>query len=435
MEESMKISLLGVWFALLVTLSNAHATEDYWRDTLWIHHYSDGGHFAKTMFHPNGKTVYAAFAQYLFEYDILTGTLLKTRSTKSGVSINDYVITDNGKYILVGTSQDEETDVASIELWDADTGFVRSLSFGRLYYGITRMILSPDNSKLYASFAPASMICRIDISSMTVEDSNETIGNDMALSPNGKTIIGTVKNYEGTNESKSFIINSSTLLPQYSLSTPIFRPHFSKDGDYIGGYTNANSKNYAVVFDIQAQMIYKMSGHNSIIQDVSFTKDSKYFIAAGISTTPNSDKGGYTIWDIQQRKLLYEAPYFTGADFFSLSPDNSLYCAMNGGAEVKMWNFRNPIINGLLEDSHSTISLFPNPTQSSVKIQFPRSESHGECTMYDIQGNIILHAMIPSHALQEGHYSFSIEHIPNGSYTCSVSIGNSQFSTSCIINR
>ena len=428
----MKTSLFGVCFALLFSLISAHATEDPLRDTLWIRSYplTTGSDCAKTMFHPNGKTIFGASDHYLFEYDILTGTLLKTRATKSGVHINDYVITDNGKYILVGTSQDEETDVASIELWDADTGFVRSLSFGRLYYGITRMVLSPDNSKLYASFAPASMICRIDISSMTVEDSNETIGNDIALSPNGKTIIGTVKNHEGTDESMSFIINSSTLLPQYTLSTPIFRPHYSKNGDYICGYTNTNFKNYAVVYDIQAQMTYKMSGHNSIIQDVSFSNDNKYLITSG-----NLGTGGYAIWDIQQRKLLYESTYETGAPcFFDLSDDNKLY-STGGPFEIVVWNFRNPIINSISENSHSSISLFPNPTQSSLTIQFPQSESHGKYTMYDVQGNIILHDIIPSSALEQGYYSFSIENIPNGVYTCSISIGSYQFSTSCIINR
>ncbi|HRI31533.1 MAG TPA: WD40 repeat domain-containing protein, partial [Candidatus Kapabacteria bacterium] len=362
----------GILYFTVIILSiySLYASEDPLRDTLWRRQMPLGGqNFSKPLFHPNGKTVFATSDQYMFEYDVATGTLLKTRATKSGVFINDYVITDNGKYILVGTSQDEETNVASIELWDADTGYVRSLSFGRLYYGITRMVLSPDNSKLYASFAPASMICRIDISSMTVEDSNETIGNDMALSPNGKTIIGTVKNHEGTDESMSFIINSSTLLPQYSLSTPIFRPHYSKNGDYIGGYTTTNFKNYAVVYDIQAQMTYKMSGHNSIIQDVNFSNDNKYLITSG-----NLGTGGYTIWDIQQRKLLYEAPYETGTPcFFDLSDNNTLY-STGGPFEIVVWNFRNPIINSISENAHSSISLFPNPTQSSLTIQFPSSE-------------------------------------------------------------
>ncbi|MBK7986408.1 MAG: T9SS type A sorting domain-containing protein [Ignavibacteria bacterium] len=416
----------GILYFTVIILSiySLYASEDPLRDTLWIRQMPLGGqNFSKPLFHPNGKTVFATSDQYMFEYDVATGTLLKTRATKSGVFINDYVITDNGKYILVGTSQDEETNVASIELWDADTGYVRSLSFGRLYYGITRMVLSPDNSKLYASFAPASMICRIDISSMTVEDSNETIGNDMALSPNGKTIIGTVKNHEGTDESMSFIINSSTLLPQYSLSTPIFRPHYSKNGDYIGGYTTTNFKNYAVVYDIQAQMTYKMSGHNSIIQDVSFSNDGKYMIAAGISTTSDSDKGGYTIWDIQQKKLLYEAPYFTGADFFSLSSDNSLYCAMNGGAEVKMWNFRNPIINSISENAHSSISLFPNPTQSSLTIQFPASERNISYSIYDMHGQEIMSDNISDSEVHQGFITINTESQMSGMYIVRIRVG------------
>ncbi len=370
------------------------------------------------MFHPNGKTIFGASDYYLFEYDVATGTLLKTRATKSGVFINDYVITDNGKYILVGTSQDEETNVASIELWDADTGYVRSLSFGRLYYGITRMVLSPDNSKLYASFAPASMICRIDISSMTVEDSNETIGNDMALSPNGKTIIGTVKNHEGIDESMSFIINSSTLLPQYSLSTPIFRPHYSKNGDYIGGYTTTNFKNYAVVYDIQAQMTYKMSGHNSIIQDVNFSNDNKYLITSG-----NLGTGGYAIWDIQQRKLLYEAPYETGAScFFDLSDNNTLY-STGGPFEIVVWNFRNPIINSISENSHSSISLFPNPTQSSLTIQFPSSERNISYSIYDMHGQEIKSDNISDSEVHQGFITINTESQMSGMYIVRIRVG------------
>jgi hypothetical protein len=84
MEESMKTSLFGVCFALLFSLFSAHASEDPLRDTLWIRQMPLGGqNFSKPLFHPNGKTVFATSDQYMFEYDVATGELLKTRETKS----------------------------------------------------------------------------------------------------------------------------------------------------------------------------------------------------------------------------------------------------------------------------------------------------------------------------------------------------------------
>ncbi len=434
MEESMKISLLGVWFALLVTLSSAHATEDPLRDTLWIRQMPLGGqNFSKPLFHPNGKTVFTTSDQYMFEYDVATGNLLKTRETKSQLHINDYVLTSDVQYIIVGTLKENAAKQGMVEVWHIDTGFVKSFTLQKYQY-VEKLAVTSDNKTLFVGSAPYGLY-RINLESMQVEKENPNFGDQIALSPDGKTLISTVEYFQGGDETVSFLLDSENFKIIGSVPDYLYAPTFKTTGELIGGYTSRGDVPYTYyigVYDMRDKSFHKL-GENRGIQyagsNIAFTKDNKYIVGT-------RNLGGYSVWDIATKKPLYEAPYETGGDNFSISDDNKYYCSISP-THIVIWKFKDPSLNSIDETSIYSLSLYPNPTQSVLTIQLPSMQKYtnGYCSISDIQGKKVIHKILTNDDIAQGNYVLDIAHLPNGQYQCRISIGTSEYSSHFLINR
>ncbi len=427
----MKTSLFGVCFALLFSLFSAHASEDPLRDTLWIRQMPLGGqNFSKPLFHPNGKTVFATSDQYMFEYDVATGELLKTRETKSQRHITDYVLTSDARYIIVCTLPELiAVGDCEIEVWHSDSGFVKEKKFSG--YGYPKSLaLSPDNTSLYVGFTPVGLY-RINVEKMQIdkEENEYGFGDNIALSPDGKTLISTVEYFQAEDKSVSALLDSESFKVIGSVPDFITRPTFSSNGEYIVGGTYYQNKDYIALYNVRTGE-YRRMGVNSTVLDAKFTKDNKYFIA----TTSSS---GYLVYDIEQKKRLYTAPYEKGGNLIALSHDNKLYCAVNPAFHVRMWNFTNPIINNISDNSSSPLSIYPNPTQSLLTIQLPSIQQHGKgsCIISDILGNKVIEKEIMQTELAASSYSLNIAHLPNGRYNCHIVIGSSEYFAHFLINR
>ena len=278
MEESMKISLLGVWFALLVTLSSAHSTEDPLRDTLWIRQMPLGGkNFSKPLFHPNGKTVFTTSDQYMFEYDVATGNLLKTRETKSQRHISDYVLTSDSQFIIVSTIPElVAVGDCEIEVWHVDSGFVKEKKFSG--YGFPKSLaLSPDNTTLYVGFTTPSLY-RINIEKMLIEkeESEYGFGEEIALSPDGKTLISTVEYFQGGDNTVSGLLDSESFKLLGILPDFILHPTYNSTGEYIAGATYYQKQPYIALYDLGLSKYHRM-GVNSSVFNVKFMKDISIF--------------------------------------------------------------------------------------------------------------------------------------------------------------
>jgi hypothetical protein len=182
-------------------------------------------------------------------------------------------------------------------------------------------------------------------------------GDNIALSPDGKTLISTVEYFQGGDNTVSVLLDSENFKVIGSVPDFITRPTFSSTGEYIVGGTYYQNKDYIALYNVRTGE-YRRMGVNSTVLDAKFTKDNKYFIA----TTSSS---GYLVYDIEQKKRLYTAPYETGGQYMALSPDNKYYCVA-GVQSIVLWNFTNPIINSISDDSSSSLSIYPNPTESSL---------------------------------------------------------------------
>jgi hypothetical protein len=412
----MKTSLFGVCFALLFSLFSAHASEDPLRDTLWIRQMPLGGqNFSKPLFHPNGKTVFATSDQYMFEYDVATGTLLKTRATKSQRHIADYLLSSDAQYIIVGTIP-ELINVGpyEIEVWHRDTGLVKEIKFTE--YGFPESLaLSSDNKTLFVGISPYGLY-RINLETMLIEKQEDDygFGNSIALSPDGKTLISTVEYFQGGDNTVSVLLDSESFKVIGSVPDFITRPTFSSNGEYIVGGTYYQNKDYIALYNVRTGE-YRRMGVNSTVLDAKFTKDNKYFIA----TTSSS---GYLVYDIEQKKRLYTAPYETGGQYMALSPDNKYYCVA-GVHSIVLWNFTNPIINSISDDSSAPLTIYPNPTQSSLTIQFPSSERNISYSIYDMHGQEIKSDNISDSEVHQGFFTINTESQMSGMYIVRIRVG------------
>ncbi|HRK59378.1 MAG TPA: WD40 repeat domain-containing protein, partial [Candidatus Kapabacteria bacterium] len=271
----------GILYFTVIILSiySLYASEDPLRDTLWIRQMPLGGqNFSKPLFHPNGKTVFATSDQYMFEYDVATGELLKTRETKSQLHINDYVLTSDTKHIIVGTLEDEATRRGYIEVWDIDTGFVKSLTLNK-YDLVQRLAVSSDNKTLFVGTHSPSLY-RINLATMLIEKEEDDygFGDEIALSPDEKTLVVTTQYFQGGDMPWSVLLDSESFKVIGSIPDFISRPTFSSTGEYIVGGTYYQKKDYIALYNVRTGE-YNRMGVNSTVLDAKFTKDNKYFIA------------------------------------------------------------------------------------------------------------------------------------------------------------
>jgi len=426
-----KLSLLwGIALTLLLSFSTVHA-EDFWQDTLWIRKMPFGqNNFAKVMFHPDGKTIFATADNYMFEYDVQSGALLKTRLTKSGLSIADYELSADRQFMFIGTKKSGSTGNSALELWHLDTGFVKQTTIEK--GAIRSLQLSPDNSIIYLGMEEPLALHRLNAQTMSIEKTKNSIGLLITLSPDGNTLISTF----GYPDTKSVFLNAQDLTIQSYLPNYITAAKFTNTGEYIGGTYLSQGISYVVLYNTITKTMYKLPGHKGTLHDVCFTYDDKYLISAGYGDSDTPERGGYRIWDVTTKRLVYEAPYYTASSgYISLSPDNLLYAKVNGAFYVQMWKFSIKIAD--IEDNlkNSEFKITPNPTQSLIEVMLPSKFVSGKLSIIDMQGNNVITKIIDHTREQIGKISINISFLPNGSYTCKLESKSYISSSLFIINR
>jgi WD40 repeat protein len=268
------------------------------------------------------------------------------------------------------------------------------------------------------------------------EENEYGFGDNIDLSPDGKTLISTVEYFQAEDKSVSALLDSESfkllkILPDY-----LYAPTFNVTGELIGGYTSRGDVPYTYyigLYDMRDKSFQKLGANRGIQyagHSIKFTKDNKYIIAT-------RDLEGYSVWDIVTKKPLYEAPYQTGGQTFCISDDSKLFCRLTGFSVI-MWKFKDPLLNTIDDALPSkSIHLFPNPTQSLLTIQLPSIQQHGKgyCSISDIQGNKVIEKEIMQTELAASSYSLNIAHLPNGRYNCHIVIGSSEYFAHFLINR
>ncbi len=418
----MKQSLFGVFFALLLSLFSAHASEDYWRDTLWIRKIPLGGNtYAKIMFHPDGKSVFAASDHYLFRYDVLSGEILETRQTQSGLSIADYELTSDNKQLIIGTNASGTTGKSVMEIWDMEKGFIRKIP---LEYQCASIELSKDNQYVYVGYRE-TFIHKIDIKTGQVSTTTNKANGGVLLSPDANEILS----YGGSMTNRAFLLNAETL-EMIKEITPLYAASYDKTGRYICG---AGANNIVYLYDRQENKSYPLENHKGQLSDVCFTSDGKYVL----SCSRNEENGGYRAWGVTSKKLEYTAPFPFNGGGIAVSPDNN-FITFGGGGSPGIFTIRMPNllvnVNDPIESS-KCIDIFPNPSTEflSIKLNTFFSDEKKVLQVIDMKGNILFNdeainysQMYPLYTKDLATGKYFIQILQNSVIICS---------TSFIINR
>lgn len=206
---------------------------------------------------------------------------------------------------------------------------------------------SPDG-KLVAT-ASGNFLSLWDLTSGSKERSMIHDGkvNDLCFSPNGKYIAAS--SFAG--DARVWETNSSREVAHLNHSSYIWRVTFSPDGKYFG---TASADKTAKVWDLDHGKEVCEVNHNGQIYDIAFSPDNKHFATAGedgmvriwnrysgykVSDFFHDDKvmaiafspnGKYLatasgdaahIWDIQEKKEIFQIPHEGKVFFLTFSPD------------------------------------------------------------------------------------------------------------------
>lgn len=424
----MKISLFGVCFALFITLCTAHSTEDYWRDTLWIRQMPLGGNiYGRVTFSPDGKSVFATSDQYMFEYDVMTGNLLKTRETKSGLKIIDYQISKNAEYFVVLTEYSGNINKLFVEVWHRDSGIVKSIE--RSAPPVTSLetfsiSISSDMVYAYIGYIYYGLE-KISLITGTTEYLNKEAGGSIDISPDQKVLIS-------KKGSRTSLVNTEDLSFKKILPFSIGRVQYSPDGNYIAGLSDKD----IILYDIKNNSVHYLQGHKGDLRDVCFTADGKYVVSvASNEPADNLYKNGYRVWDVTSKQQIFEAPYVTGGYSIAISTNKDLLAAQPGNM-IRLWKFKG-IVNSINDDNIVTIlSAIPNPTSNSLKISYPFSLEKNELSFIDIHGNTIFSREVLESEKRQGNLFVELASYPSGTYFVTLLVnGKEKITTSFIIHR
>jgi len=432
-----KLSLLwGIALTLLLSFSTVHA-EDFWQDTLWIRKIPLGGHvYSKVMFHPDGKSLFAASDHYLFRYDVQTGTIISTFEMKEKGYIRDYRISRDKQNLILISDIRNNGNIPCLEVWNIDTGYVRHYRYDNIKSdGQTMTVaMGKNDSLLYVGVELLNGSTHIiDYKSGTYIETKKGAGRYIDISPDGKFLISSYLISGSSSRAALIDIEKWQELATFSR---FYEPKFSPDGRFFAG---RNESENILLYDMENKKGYILKGHNGRIQDMCFTSDSKYLVSSADEDGrgEKGEKGGYWVWDIISRKRIFEAPYFTRTSGYMTVDDNKRYYGrLNGNYELTMWKFNNPIANTIIEEkAEAGIKIVPNPTQSFIEIIIPPDCHNGILIITDIQGKEILRQKIGTDILQEQKRIIDISSYNNGHYYLKIETPLNTYSSPFIINR
>lgn len=420
----MKITLISI-FSFFVFNFNIYA-ENFWQDTVWTRKIPIGGsNNSKITFHPSGKFLFVTSDQFLFKYDAYKGNLIKTYKMASNGYIRDYTFTNDSKNIIIGCDVINETKVTHyVEVWNLDND---SLIWKKYYHHadknekILSIKLSKDNKYIYVGInAIGGQLYIIDYNYGEMIETLTSIGGSIDIAPNGNYMVSSYNIDSSKVITAIFDINTwerKIHLPNY------YNPKYDPNGKYI----IMNGKDI-ILYSIEENITYILDGHKMEFADVCFTNDGKYIVSAGYDNTYAPYKGGYIVFDINTKNIVYEAPYYTASTgYISISPDNSLYAKVIGTYEIQVWKFFNTISNSIIDDNKDINNIIINIEQSNIQILNFEKFINNELIITNLNGDIMYKQKLLTN-------NIDISHLSNGLYTCILKSDLNLYSKSFIIN-
>ncbi|MFN9340519.1 MAG: T9SS type A sorting domain-containing protein, partial [Candidatus Kapaibacterium sp.] len=205
-------------------------------------------------------------------------------------------------------------------------------------------------------------------------------------------------------------------------------------GRYICG---AGANNIVYLYDRQENKSYPLENHKGQLSDVCFTSDGKYVLSVSTNNPDAPIKGGYKVTDVELKKTIYEASGPATGIYVAISPDNSAITTLSTTDFLRTWKTSAWTATSVLNnnDDDNVISIFPNPTHTFIKIDFPPNTLNGKLILLDIHGQKVIENDINEQIASNGSIHCDISSLPNGSYLCRIHFNNTTYSSSFIINR
>ena len=349
-------SLIAIVIVLLTSGSTHNAHAQY--DTVWTRLTEKS--IVQVAFHPNSQLIATGtWDSYLSIWDISGNEITKLWGSRSNSGVE---FSTDGKYLAYGGGELEE---GSIKVVDCNT------------WGEVKKIVTPTNSLAFIN--DVNLIAIGGRKSITIWDfqTGELIRqiNDI-VSPDQqgsyyelfKMVYSSIINsiIYTASDGKLRFLNTQTYTIDYTYNAGYGELDISEEGRYIAFKTGLSG--FAVqVMDIETkQIVQSIPGSASGINSIAFSPDGKYLAVA------YDYAGACKIWKLETAKIAFDFKYGTHQNVaFS---KNNQYLITNIAQMLILYN--NPV-NSVNSPYSNYDTLYPNPTNQSITIQFnlPKSEN------------------------------------------------------------
>ncbi len=302
------------------------------------------------------------------------------------------------------------------------------------------VILSPDGRYLaFSVHIPKIVPESLGIDQVVIWDTEKEEVNKMFSAGEGETV-GVVDFSEDGRYLVAFLpsqLDDKHLkvlsVPDWNVVNSFYQSSYawdisiSPDGSMLAA---AGGSGYIRIWDIESgEMIFK-ERHSGGASTALFSNDSKYILGFG-GNFPNDFS--LKFWDIQTKEIVKIYQDYRGS--WAISPLNG-YLLFDSDPNLTLfkedWDFTSIPI----EKSTEQTTLFPNPTDNKVNIEFNLSEfSMVDIKIIDVEGKIIENLF--SGELNLGEHNFywdSSEYAP-GTYYCRIETDNYVKTYKIIVNK
>jgi len=271
----------------------------------------DRNRVVEVLFSPDRKTLASRqddiFAVPVIDlWDVDTGTLKTSlgENIDKGSSTSDMVFSPDGKTLIIAYSN-RDTKNFVIRLWDVDTGALKATLEGHTD-SVTCISLSA-NGRMLASGSTDNTIRLWDIDTATLKT--------------------TIEGYEG--------IRYAGEIPQSVLLSP--------DGRTLAGVSKDKT---ARLWDVDTgQIKATLEGHEYSIRNISFSPDGKT-----LATIPSSSAGSIRLWDVDTAS--HKATLKKGFFEISFSPDSTVL-ATKGWEDIYLYDVATGALKATLDGPYS----------------------------------------------------------------------------------
>lgn|GEM_PF-3715076 len=266
---------------------------------------------------------------------------------------------------------------------------------------------------------------------------NETrtaIVGDFVFSKDGQDIIVSLSidigqgNYHG----ELMFINVHTLQMDYRSDIVGGILRLSDDGILLASMTSEFGKAVAIMNTQTHEIINTIPGVASSVASIAFSPDGQYLALSGNILPNYSNK--ITIYSLADIKVVRTISFWESAFAGGVKiTKNNKYIAAGGGPGLVLFNF---ITTGIHEPKDNIETLYPNPTNNSLTVNFNLSfPTQLDFNLYDISGLLISNLKSQFYEPGSINENLFLGDLSSGSYFLKIESANFSETFKIIVNK